>query len=239
MTGHVHAARARHVADVRHRRRADRVLRHDDGNDAAHARVSAGELRARRILRNEQIIGVATLAAGTAHELSTPLGSIAVIASEMRDGATPEHRADIDLIVDPDRRVQGHPAAPARHREPAGRSRTSASASTHSSTTCVNASNCCGRRSHVDFSVATAQPPNRIIAADADVAPGDPESAEQRGRCIAARGGMLSALFGDRSPGARHPRPRHRLRRNGRRARTNRPSERHRPTVHPRGWEWA
>lgn len=36
-----------------------------------------------RILRNERVIGMATLAAGTAHELGTPLATITVIASEM------------------------------------------------------------------------------------------------------------------------------------------------------------
>ena len=51
-------------------------------------------------LRNEQIIGVATLAAGTAHELSTPLSSIAVIAGEMRADAPPEQRRDLDLIIE-------------------------------------------------------------------------------------------------------------------------------------------
>lgn len=50
-------------------------------------------------LRNEQIIGVATLAAGTAHELSTPLGSIAVIASEIRADIAPDLRSEIDLII--------------------------------------------------------------------------------------------------------------------------------------------
>jgi two-component system, sensor histidine kinase RegB len=50
------------------------------------------------ILRNEQIIGVATLAAGTAHELSTPLGSIAVIAGELKSDA-PRHRSEIDLML--------------------------------------------------------------------------------------------------------------------------------------------
>jgi two-component system sensor histidine kinase RegB len=46
-------------------------------------------------LRNEQIIGVATLAAGTAHELATPLGTIAVIAAELDSTADPALRADV------------------------------------------------------------------------------------------------------------------------------------------------
>ena len=51
-------------------------------------------------LRNEQIIGVATLAAGTAHELSTPLSSIAVIASEMRAHAAADQRRELGLIIE-------------------------------------------------------------------------------------------------------------------------------------------
>ena len=66
---------------------------------AASLRARAAALAHAReeILRNEQIIGVATLAAGTAHELSTPLNTIAVIASEMRDAA-PDRR-DVDLLL--------------------------------------------------------------------------------------------------------------------------------------------
>lgn len=50
-------------------------------------------------LRNEQIIGVATLAAGTAHELSTPLSSIAVIASELADQAEISNREQLDTLL--------------------------------------------------------------------------------------------------------------------------------------------
>lgn len=50
-------------------------------------------------LRHEQIIGVATLAAGTAHELSTPLGSIAVIASELADAAEGYPREQLELLL--------------------------------------------------------------------------------------------------------------------------------------------
>ncbi len=62
------------------------------------ARASALARAREEILRNEQIIGVATLAAGTAHELSTPLGSIAVIAAELKTEA-PQHRDEIDLLL--------------------------------------------------------------------------------------------------------------------------------------------
>ena len=66
---------------------------------AASLRTRAAALAHAReeILRNEQIIGVATLAAGTAHELSTPLNTIAVIASEMRD--TAPDRRDVDVLL--------------------------------------------------------------------------------------------------------------------------------------------
>jgi two-component system sensor histidine kinase RegB len=50
-------------------------------------------------LRNEQIIGVATLAAGTAHELSTPLSSIAVIASELAEQTRGADRAQLQTLL--------------------------------------------------------------------------------------------------------------------------------------------
>lgn len=49
-------------------------------------------------LRNEQIVGLATLAAGTAHELSTPLNSIAVIAEELQHMPADEQRAALALL---------------------------------------------------------------------------------------------------------------------------------------------
>lgn len=52
-----------------------------------------------RDLRNEQIIGMATLAAGTAHELSTPLASIAVIASELEAVSTGEAREELGEVL--------------------------------------------------------------------------------------------------------------------------------------------
>lgn len=51
-------------------------------------------------LRNEQILAVATQAAGTAHELGTPLSTMAVLLKEMRHEAAhqPSLVADIDLL---------------------------------------------------------------------------------------------------------------------------------------------
>nr|WP_298248576.1 ATP-binding protein [uncultured Halomonas sp.] len=51
-------------------------------------------------LRNEQVLAVATQAAGTAHELGTPLSTMAVLLSEMREeaGERPMLLKDIDLL---------------------------------------------------------------------------------------------------------------------------------------------
>jgi two-component system sensor histidine kinase RegB len=54
-------------------------------------------LRREQALHNEQLLAVATLAAGTAHELGTPLGTMTVLLDDMQtdDG---ELRADIELL---------------------------------------------------------------------------------------------------------------------------------------------
>ncbi|GED22548.1 ATP-binding protein [Halomonas halmophila] len=51
-------------------------------------------------LRNEQVLAVATQAAGTAHELGTPLSTMAVLLSEMREdaGDDPQLNRDIELL---------------------------------------------------------------------------------------------------------------------------------------------
>jgi two-component system sensor histidine kinase RegB len=50
-------------------------------------------------LRNEQIMAVATLAAGTAHELGTPLSTISVLLDEMADEASASVQQQQDLAL--------------------------------------------------------------------------------------------------------------------------------------------
>jgi two-component system sensor histidine kinase RegB len=53
--------------------------------------------------RREKLASLATLAAGAAHELSTPLSTIAVVSQELRrtlSGASPEIQSDLALIRD-------------------------------------------------------------------------------------------------------------------------------------------
>jgi two-component system sensor histidine kinase RegB len=51
-------------------------------------------------LRNEQIIALATQAAGTAHEMGTPLGTMAVLLKDMKEehADSPELLADLELL---------------------------------------------------------------------------------------------------------------------------------------------
>ena len=51
-----------------------------------------------RSLRDEGVLAVATLGAGAAHALNTPLATMAVLVADLRDGATADTRADLDLI---------------------------------------------------------------------------------------------------------------------------------------------
>ncbi len=50
-----------------------------------------------RALRDEQILGVASLAAGTAHELRTPLTTVTVLVRELRNGH-PDLATELELI---------------------------------------------------------------------------------------------------------------------------------------------
>jgi two-component system sensor histidine kinase RegB len=54
-----------------------------------------------RALRDEQIVELGTLAAGTAHELNTPLSTLAILASELDDATTdPEQKKQLRAMLD-------------------------------------------------------------------------------------------------------------------------------------------
>ncbi|HVO18540.1 MAG TPA: ATP-binding protein [Anaeromyxobacter sp.] len=57
-----------------------------------------------RAVQREKLAALATLAAGAAHELSTPLSTIAIVAKELqrslKDSVTPEVRGDLQLVRD-------------------------------------------------------------------------------------------------------------------------------------------
>ncbi|PCF97527.1 ATP-binding protein [Vreelandella nigrificans] len=68
----------------------------------AHAlrnRDKALSLTREAALRNEQVLAVATQAAGTAHELGTPLSTMAVLLKEMQDEATDDSPLHQDITL--------------------------------------------------------------------------------------------------------------------------------------------
>ncbi|MEO1767467.1 ATP-binding protein [Thiobacter aerophilum] len=71
---------------------------------AASLRARERELAVAReeALRNERIVALGTLAAGTAHELATPLATVAVVAAELKDefADDPELAPQLALIRD-------------------------------------------------------------------------------------------------------------------------------------------
>lgn len=72
--------------------------------DLERQRAEAAAAQA-RALRNEKLASLATLAAGAAHELATPLATIAVVAKELereltQNGAAPTNAEDARLIRD-------------------------------------------------------------------------------------------------------------------------------------------
>lgn len=70
---------------------------------AAAIRLREGQLNRLReeTLRNERIVSLGTLAAGAAHEMSTPLSTMAVVVGEMRDECTgPEQKENLTLLDD-------------------------------------------------------------------------------------------------------------------------------------------
>ena len=74
-------------------------------------------------LRNERIVALGTQAAGAAHELGTPLSTLAVVISELkRDQAVlPEWRSNLDILegqVQACKRILGKLLAHAQHIEP-------------------------------------------------------------------------------------------------------------------------
>jgi two-component system sensor histidine kinase RegB len=73
------------------------------GRMARLLRQRDGELAAMRenALRDQQVIELGTLAAGTAHELNTPLSTLAILASELDDAATdPAQKQQLRAMLD-------------------------------------------------------------------------------------------------------------------------------------------
>ena len=67
--------------------------------DAVHRRDRSLAQAREQMLRNEQVTALGALAAGAAHELATPLSTMSVIVSELRDAQTQNTELSADLAV--------------------------------------------------------------------------------------------------------------------------------------------
>ena len=77
---------------------------------------------ARRALNDEAIMRLGALAAGAAHELATPLTTMAVVAGEMaREAQTPAVQRDAAILTGPGRGVPARAVQPHRRRGPPAR----------------------------------------------------------------------------------------------------------------------
>ncbi|MCB1657854.1 MAG: HAMP domain-containing histidine kinase, partial [Pseudomonadales bacterium] len=56
------------------------------------------EQQQQSIARQEQVLALGTMAAGTAHELGTPLSTIAVLAHDLQNQVSQDLRPDMDLL---------------------------------------------------------------------------------------------------------------------------------------------
>jgi signal transduction histidine kinase len=89
----------RHVADLRGFRGHDRLVRRAHDGIDPRARQPPGAAR-EQALRDERVVALGALAAGAAHELGTPLATMAVLVGELEQEPCldADARADLALV---------------------------------------------------------------------------------------------------------------------------------------------
>ena len=91
---------ARHVAELHDQHRGGDAVPDAHGRRTEAARAGTGSGPRNRALRHEQILAMGTLAAGAAHQLGTPLATMAVVLheAELAHGDQPELGEDLRLL---------------------------------------------------------------------------------------------------------------------------------------------